>query len=163
MRFRPCPGWEGVSAAGPTTRLSVENPHSLSRRTAFRLMALQPSGAKPLTGGRLISAVSCATGGVGRSVSGVLVRSSPTSVPRTLAQGVGVLSLSGLEIRRGQGVRRTQSLPDEPDFRTLEVTSQCRPIAGPRCSYLKQGMIVSKAYARLNAASHRVVCLGPAS
>ena len=163
MRFRPCPGWEGVSAAGPTTRLSVENPHSLSRRTAFRLMALQPSGAKPLTGGRLIFADSCATDGVGRSVSGVLVRSSPTSVPRTLAQGVGVLSLSGLEIRRGQGVRRTQSLPDEPDFSTLEVTSQCRPIAGPRSTVLWQGKIGSQAEAKLYAASHRVVCLGPAS
>jgi len=163
LRFRPGPGWEGVSEAGPTTRLSVENPHSLNRKIPFRLVALQPSGATPLPGGRLILAASCSTDGVGPCDGGVLMRKSPTSVPETLAQGVSVLSLSGLEIRRGQGVRRTQSLPDEPDFRTLEVTSQCRPIAGPRCSYLKQGMIVSKAYARLNAASHRVVCLGPTS
>ena len=130
--------------AGTTTRLSVENPHSLSRKKAFRLVALQPSGATPLTGGRLIFAASCATDSVGPCDGGVLVRESPTSVPRTLAQGVGVLSLSGLEIRRGQGVRRTQSLPDEPDFRTLEVTSQCRPIASPRSSFLWQGMIGSK-------------------
>ena len=72
------------------------------------------------------------------------MQGSPTSVSETLAQGVSVLSLSGLEIRRGQGVRRTQSLPDVPDFRTLEVTSQCRPIASPRCSNFEQGMIKSK-------------------
>ena len=137
-------GGKGVPEAGTTTRLSVENPHSLSRRTAFRLMALQPSGAKPLTGGRLIFAVSCATDGVGPCDGRVLVQESPTSVPETLAQGVSVVSLSGLEIRRGQGVRRTQSLPDEPDFSTLEVTSQCRPIASPRSSFLWQGMIGSE-------------------
>ena len=90
----------------------------------------------PFSGCRVTFPVSGTTDYVGPSVGGVLVRSNPTSVPGTLAQGVGVLSLSGLEIRRGQGVRRTQSLPDEPDFRTLEVTSQCRPIAGPRSSFL---------------------------
>ena len=127
--------------AGTITRLSVQSPHSLSRKKAFRLVALQPSGATPVTGGRLIFAVSCATDGVGPCDGRVLVQESPTSVPETLAQGVSVLSLSGLEIRRGQGVRRTQSLPDEPDFRTLEVTSQCRPIASPRSSVLERGMI----------------------
>ena len=134
-------GWGGVPEAGTTTRLSVGNPHSLSRKYAFRPVALQPSGAMPLTGGRLICAASYATDGVGRCYSGVLVQRSPTSVPGTLAQGVAVLSLSGLEIRRGQGVRWTQSLPDMPDLRTLEVTSQCRPIAGPCSGVWKLGMI----------------------
>ena len=111
-------------------------------------MALQPSGATPLTGGRQVFAESCATDGVGPCDGGVLVGEKPTSIPGTLVQGVSVLSFSGLEIRRGQGVRRTQSLPDEPDFRTLEVTSQCRPIASPRDSVLKQGMVGSKALAK---------------
>ena len=53
-------------------------------------------------------------------------------IPRTLAEGVGVLTLLGLEIKRCQGVRRTHSLPGKPDFRPLEDTSQCRSIRKPR-------------------------------
>ena len=93
----------------------------------------------PFSGCRVTFPVSGTTDYVGPSVGGVLVRSNPTSVPGTLAQGVAVLTFACLEVRRWCGVRRTQSLPDEPDFRTREVTSPCTPIPKPRMADLFAG------------------------